>query len=147
MAGIASNHESQQATNGTFNLNVRPILLSMPANFSQVFSTLRDILSRHAGKLVVAEDTPDCYRLEGGRHPTHKKPFPVAWVTVGKAYVSFHHMGIYARSDLLKGVSKELKARMQGKSCLNFTTVVRRYLRSLRISRFAASGHSEMHRS
>ena len=56
-------------------------------------------------------------------HPTHKKPFPIAWVTVGKGYVSFHHMGVYARSDLLKGVSKELKGRMQGKSCFNFTTV------------------------
>ncbi len=47
----------------------------------------------------------------------------IAWVEVGKAYVSFHHMGVYARPDLLKGVSKELKARMQGKSCFNFTSV------------------------
>jgi hypothetical protein len=94
----------------------------VPANFPHVFSALRDILSRHAGKLVVTEDTPSCYRLEGGRHPTHKKPFPIAWVTIGKAYVSFHHMGIYACPDLLKGVSKELKARMQGKSCFNFTS-------------------------
>lgn len=92
-------------------------------NFPQVFSALRDILKRHAGKLVVTEDTPECFRLEGGKHPTHKKPFPIAWVTVGKAYVSFHHMGVYARPDLLKGISKELKARMQGKSCFNFTLV------------------------
>jgi hypothetical protein len=84
---------------------------------------LRDILKRHAGKLVVTEDTPDCFRLEGGTHPTHKKPFAIAWVTVGKSYVSFHHMGVYARPDLLKGISKELKARMQGKSCFNFTSV------------------------
>jgi hypothetical protein len=56
-------------------------------------------------------------------HPTHKKPFPIAWVSVGKAYVSFHHMGVYARPDLLKGASKKLKARMQGKSCFNFTSV------------------------
>ena len=95
----------------------------MPANFTQVFAALRDILKRHAGKLVVTEDTPTCYRLEGGKHPTHKKPFPIAWVTIGKAYVSFHHMSVYARPDLLKGLSKELKARMQGKSCFNFTTV------------------------
>jgi hypothetical protein len=94
----------------------------MPANFPQVFSALRDILKRHAGKLVVTEDTASCYRLEGGMHPTHKKPFPIAWVAVGKGYVSFHHMGVYARPDLLKGVSKELKARMQGKSCFNFTS-------------------------
>src|ERR1700741_5084556 len=94
----------------------------MANNFPEIFSALRDILRRHAGKLTVTEDTPGCYRLEGGVHPTHKKPFPIAWVAVGKAYVSFHHMGVYARPDLLKGMSKELKARMQGKSCFNFTT-------------------------
>lgn len=48
---------------------------------------------------------------------------PLAWVQVGKAYVSFHHMSVYARPELLKGVSKELRARMQGKSCFNFKTV------------------------
>ena len=47
----------------------------------------------------------------------------IAWVEVGKAYVSFHHMGVYARPELLKDVSKELRARMQGKSCFNFKAV------------------------
>lgn len=94
----------------------------MPANFPEVFAALREILRRHAGRLVVTEDSARCFRLEGGLHPTHKKPFPIAWVAVGKAYVSFHHMGVYARPDLLHGVSKELKARMQGKSCFNFTS-------------------------
>jgi hypothetical protein len=94
----------------------------MPNDFQTVFTALRDILKRQAGKLVVTEDTKDCFRLEGGRHPTHKKPFPIAWVAVEKSYVSYHHMGVYARPDLLKGVSKELKARMQGKSCFNFTS-------------------------
>ena len=95
----------------------------MPANFQEIFFALREILRRHTGRLIVAEDTASCFRLEGGMHPTHKKPFPIAWVAVGKAYVSFHHMGVYACPDLLKGVSKELKARRQGKSCFNFTSV------------------------
>jgi hypothetical protein len=95
----------------------------MSTHFPSVFSALSDILRRHAGKLVVAEDTPVCYRLEGGSHPRHGKQFPIAWVVVGKAYVSFHHMGVYARPDLLNSVSKELKARMQGKSCFNFKSV------------------------
>jgi hypothetical protein len=93
----------------------------MPANFPEVFAALRAVLKRHVGGLVVTEDTASCFRLEGGTHPTHKKPFPIAWVSVEKTYVSFHHMAVYARPDLLKGVSKELKARMQGKSCFNFT--------------------------
>jgi hypothetical protein len=71
----------------------------------------------------VSEDSPTCYCLEGGLHPKHKKPMPIAWVRVGKNYVSFHHLGVYARPALLKGVSKKLKARMQGKSCFNFTSV------------------------
>ncbi len=95
----------------------------MPAKFQEVFSALRGILQRQAGRLVVTDDTSSCFRLEGGIHPTHKKPFPIAWVAIGKAYVSFHHMGVYARPDLMKGVSKALKARMQGKSCFNFTAV------------------------
>src|SRR4051794_1326391 len=97
-----------------------PHLHSMSNDFDTVFSALRDILKRHAGKLTVTQDTASCYTLEGGLQPTHKKPFPIAWVTIGKAYVSFHHMGVYARPNLLAGFSKELKARMQGKSCFNF---------------------------
>jgi hypothetical protein len=95
----------------------------MPTNLPGVFSALRDILRRHSGSLIVTEDSASCFRLEGGTHPTHKKPFPIAWVAIGKGYVSFHHMSVYARPDLLEGASKELKARMQGKSCFNFTSI------------------------
>ncbi|MDO9317476.1 MAG: hypothetical protein Q7V56_04670, partial [Gammaproteobacteria bacterium] len=59
----------------------------------------------------------------GGLHPTHKTPVPVAWVEIRKNYVGFHHMGVYAHPDLLEDVSRQLKARMQGKSCFNFTVV------------------------
>lgn len=95
----------------------------MSQEFASVFSSLREILKRNAGKLKVKENSATCYSLEGGLHPTHRTPMPIAWVTVGKAYVSFHHMAVYARPDLLKGISKELKARMQGKSCFNFKAV------------------------
>ena len=91
--------------------------------FTEVFSALRAILLRHAGRLVVSEDSPTRFCLEGGLHPKHKKPMPIAWVEVGKNYVSFHHMGVYARPDLLTDVSAKLKARMQGKSCFNFTSI------------------------
>jgi hypothetical protein len=95
----------------------------MNQEFQNVFAALREILKRHPGKLSVKEDSSSCYCLEGGSHPKHKTPMPLAWVTIGKAYVSFHHMAVYARPELLKPISKELKARMQGKSCFNFTTV------------------------
>ena len=47
---------------------------------------------------------------------------PVAWVQLGKAYVSFHLMGIDANAKLRNAMSKQLAARMQGKACFNFKT-------------------------
>ena|SRR5579885_197179 len=95
----------------------------MTSEFADTFSALRAILRRHRGGLAVKEDSASCYCLEGGVHPTHKKPFPIAWVTVGKTYVSFHHMGVCGKPDPLKEISKELRSRMQGKSCFNFTSI------------------------
>src|ERR1051326_7666789 len=95
----------------------------MTDSFADVFTELRSILKRNAGHLVVSENSPTRYCLQGGLHPKHKTPMPIAWVEVGKSYVSFHHMGIYARPDWRKGISKKLKARMQGKSCFNFSSV------------------------
>ena len=97
--------------------------MSATPNFQKVFAALREILKRHAGRLAITEDSPSRFCLSGGSHPKHKMPMLIAWVEIGKAYVSFHHMGVYARPDLLKGASKELKARMQGKSCFNFKSV------------------------
>jgi hypothetical protein len=37
--------------------------------------------------------------------------------------VSYHLMGVYGNSKLFAGVSKKLKARMQGKTCFNFKTI------------------------
>ena len=91
--------------------------------FTEIFSRLRSILEPHATKLVVSENSSSRFCLEGGLHPKHKRPMPIAWVEIGKHYVSFHHMGIYARPDLLQGVSEKLRARMQGKSCFNFTSI------------------------
>jgi hypothetical protein len=101
---------------------LRQTRLNMADSFADVFSALRAILARNTGKLTVSEDSPTRYCLQGGLHPKHKTPMPIAWVEVGKSYVSFHHMGVYARPDLLKGISKKLKERMQGKSCFNFTS-------------------------
>jgi hypothetical protein len=104
----------------------------MPSDFEIVFGRLRAILEKHRGNLAVSADTPTHFGLAGSvgpatleawrgkrKHPT----VPVAWVQIGKGYVSFHHMAVYGHPALLKGISKELKARMQGKSCFNFTTV------------------------
>lgn len=95
----------------------------MPSGLEPVFIRLRAILERRAGSLTVTENTATRYCLTGGCHPTHKGPFPIAWVEISKNYVGFHHMGVYCAPELLKNASKKLKARMQGKSCFNFKTM------------------------
>jgi hypothetical protein len=90
----------------------------MNSQFEPVFRRLREILRKHAATLTVTEDSPTRYCLEGGLHPTHKRPMPLAWVQIGKAYVSFHHMGVDTK--LHAGLSSALAARRQGTTCFNF---------------------------
>ena len=103
----------------------------MPNEFDSIFTKLRAILRHHAGTLQVKDDTPVSYCLEGGTGPAtlrawdgkmKTRTIPVAWVQIGKAYVSYHLMGMYGNDTLRDGMSKQLKSRMQGKTCFNFKT-------------------------
>jgi len=98
-------------------------------SFAEVFQSLRRVLLKHAATLVVSVDTSTKYCLESPIGPATLRSWggkarsariPVAWAEVGKSYVSYHLMGVYGNAMLLDGMSKELKARMQGKSCFNF---------------------------
>jgi hypothetical protein len=98
-------------------------------SFAEVFQSLRSVLQKHAATLVVSEDTSTKYCLEAPIGPATLQAWggkarsariPVAWVEVGKSYVSYHLMGI-AVPSVQAGVTKALKARMQGKACFNFT--------------------------
>jgi len=100
--------------------------------FEKIFARLRGILSKHAEHakfLSATEDNSKRYCLEGRIGPATlqawggkaKRPMiPVAWVGIGKAYVSFHLMGIHGNASASAGMSKALHARMQGKTCFNF---------------------------
>ena len=99
--------------------------------FEAIFVRLRAILRQHEATSQLTEDTGSHYCLEGpvgpatlrAWHGKAKKPtIPVAWVTIGKSYVSFHLMGLDGNARLRGGMSKELQARMQGKTCFNFKT-------------------------
>ena len=103
----------------------------MNSEFETIFVRLRGILEKHFASLTVKADTRGHYALAANAGPAavqawggrRKKPvIPVAWVRTGKAYVSYHLMGIYGNTRLLDGMSKELKRRMQGKTCFNFKT-------------------------
>jgi hypothetical protein len=104
----------------------------MTTNLKPVFVELRKILQKHQGSWTVQEDSDKCYSLAGLPGPAAvtiwggkmKKPImPIAWVQISKAYVSYHLMPVYGNPKLLDGASKELLARMQGKSCFNFKSV------------------------
>jgi hypothetical protein len=104
----------------------------MAAEFDIVFARLKEILQKYSGPFTVKPDTTTKYGLYAAIGPSTlkmwggkmKKPaMPVAWIETGKAYVSYHLMGIYGNTKLLEGLSKELKARMQGKTCFNFKKI------------------------
>jgi hypothetical protein len=74
------------------------------------------------GRKVEAPDT-GTYVLLGA--PTERYPDGqyFAGVKLGKRYVSYYLMSVYADPSMLDGIGPELRRRMQGKSCFNFTRV------------------------
>lgn len=101
-----------------------------PSQLQTVFGKLRAILQKHAPGLLVAQDSSDLYGLEATPGPatlrswggTLRRPrIPVAWVAMHKSYVSYHFMGL-GHPKVRGTLSKQLGARMQGKTCFNFKT-------------------------
>ena len=89
------------------------------------------IFKPYAKKMVVVQDTLKCYYLDTRYIMKNKKPLCFGSVRMGKNYVSFYLMSAYASPDLLKGMSPELKKRMQGKSCFNFKEIDERLFKEL----------------
>ena len=103
---------------------MEPLLgVEMNSVFESIFVRLRGILQKHSAAFTVTANAPDHYCLQIAFSPKLKKSFPVAWVKIGKAYVSYHFMPVYMFPKLLDGRSDKLRARMQGKSCFNFKVV------------------------
>jgi hypothetical protein len=92
------------------------------SDFAAVHTRLREILLKHRGDLVVTKDGPagvaiEIPGLEG-------KPWGyVAGTRLGKSYVSYYLMPVYATPGLVESMSPELRKRMQGKACFNFKKV------------------------
>jgi len=71
--------------------------------------------------MTVRHDLADHYYLDTPHVMKNGQPLFFGAVKVGKRYVSFHLMPVYVNPALLDAASSALKARMQGKSCFNFT--------------------------
>jgi hypothetical protein len=105
------------------------------ADFAAVEQRLRRVLDPYRDRL---EPHPlygvDTLRRQGGKAHDY-----FAGMRTGKRYVSFYFMPVYARPGLLDGMSAELRRRMQGKACFNFTTVDEPLMRELEV--LVASGY------
>ena len=100
-------------------------------DFNQVFARLKSILQPYVKKMDVAQDSQINYLLNTRYIMKNKQPLCFGGVRLGKAYVSFYLMSIYACPDLLRSMSPELKQRMQGKSCFNFKEVDEKLFKEL----------------
>ncbi len=100
-----------------------PPMAAGPArDFAAVDHRLRQILEPLRSRLAVTRDGPDGLTLE--IPGLEGKPWGyVAGVRPGKSYVSFYLMSVYASPELMASMSPELRRRMQGKACFNFTKV------------------------
>jgi hypothetical protein len=97
--------------------------MPVKADFTEVFEQLKSIFKPYAKKMDVSQDTDQCYMLDTRYIMKNKQPLCFGGVRLGKNYVSFYLMSVYASPDMLKNMSPELKKRMQGKSCFNFKEV------------------------
>jgi hypothetical protein len=97
--------------------------MTKQSDLPAVFQRLKKIFTPYEKKMLVAQDTDKMYVLNT-RHIL-KKNYPLMFggVRLGKNYVSYYLMSVYALPDQAKTMSPELKKRMQGKSCFNFKTV------------------------
>ena len=100
-------------------------------DFDKVFARLKMMLQPYVKKLDVARDDQSYYMLNTRHIMKNKQPLCFGGVRLGKAYVSFYLMSVYASPDLLKSMSPELKKRMQGKSCFNFKEVDEKLFKEL----------------
>ena len=92
------------------------------AGFAAVEARLREILQPLRSRLVATRDRPGDLALE--IPGLEGKPWGyVAGIRRGKRYVSYYLMSAYADPTVMASMSPELRRRMQGKSCFNFTHV------------------------
>ena len=100
--------------------------------FAETFASLRAVLEAHAKRMIVTVDKPGHFEVAS---PTRTdrvgRPLAFACVRTNKKSVSYHLMPLYASKALCDSLSPALKKRMQGKACMNFTTIDPAHLKEL----------------
>ena len=93
------------------------------SEFKPVFVALQKILAPYVVKLDTKKSDDTELYVDTRHIQKNKKPLCFGAVQMKKSYVSFHLMPVYVKPQLLASISPELKSRMQGKSCFNFSVV------------------------
>jgi len=91
------------------------------SNFEDVAAELKKVLQPYVSRCHVSEGTSMGYALMMKNASYKGKPLFFAAARAGKAYASFHLMPLYVFPELVDRVSPELRRRMQGKACFNFS--------------------------
>jgi len=119
-------------------LRARQRLASVP-DLKPVFVELRRRMSLHEDVFRRSVNSTDAngrgarkandpepetsYLLLGAATEKYPDGMMFGGVKIGKRYVSYHLMCVYLQPDLITAMSPQLRNRMQGKSCFNFTKV------------------------
>jgi hypothetical protein len=91
-------------------------------DFENTFKQLKEILKPYESKLFVTADTANHYSLDTPHVLKGDHRIFFGGVKIGKNYVSYHLMPVYAIAEVRDAISPELKKRMQGKACFNFSS-------------------------
>lgn len=92
-------------------------------DFEAVYARLCRMLKQHKGKLAVVVEKPGALWMSLKGATWRGKPLYFGGVRLGKNYVSYHLLPVYALPEMKKQISPQLKKRMQGKACFGFTAV------------------------
>jgi len=96
-----------------------------PPDLSPVFAALKRVLAPYARRMAVKHDAPGIYYLESTAANRYGEEVFFGAVRTGKRSVAYHLMPIYVFPALTRTLSPELKKRLRGKACFQFTKVER----------------------
>ena len=88
--------------------------------FEAIYARLCELLGKHKDKLSVGIEKPGTIWMSVIGETYRGKPLYYAGARLGKNYVSYHLVTVYMNKVRM---SPELKKRMQGKGCFNFTSM------------------------
>lgn len=93
------------------------------ADLDATYQELKNIMAPHAAQLDTKISNDEELYIDTRHIQKNKKPLFFGAVKVKKNYVSYHLMPVYLHPPLLASASADLKKKMQGKSCFNFTAI------------------------